>query len=395
MPINYTQVLQQLQRLTEGWHQHHRQQTALQEQMRQSLQRWFQNPQGLQQRLHEALNRQGRAVRLASPWLEQTFPLDLSIPPGRWDTGNPVWLAADGSQILPSQHHAFFYGLVNVAVLCMDGQTVRVHVHSQLYLEQEFPNHLAPEAFIQEERLQAEHRWLSLAAQRVRGEQVDALRDWPVIPEAHILAMADGPLELWGQAGQKYQHLVQRLQSYWQKLRDCRAPLIGYVDRPRANLLTTLLALVEDQPAWATVTDEALLQPVLPPGHRTPLFRIETPGMQIYPKDFQVGFFYLNVGLPERPALVRIELHEWTLRQPGLVEQLHAALWGHLQLLPNLTYPYLLHRAHQEAVVTHRHQQELDALLQRFWLHQGKAPRYPSPKQTLKDRDRNRENLAR
>jgi hypothetical protein len=63
-------------------------------------------------------------------------------------------------------------------------------------------------------------------------------------------------------------------------------------------------------------------------------------------------FFYLNVGRDEHPYLVRVEIPIWVARDRQMLDNLHAVLVQQCRILGSRPYPYLLHRAHEAAVVT-------------------------------------------
>ncbi len=388
MPLQYAQVMAHLEQQRQQWAREEAQREQAREQALHALEKWSRTPPDeLARRIEQHLP-PGRSFRVAMPLEERELTSTVPCPPlpqRGW-----AWVAADGSQILPDRHRPFFYGLVNVAVFLLTHEHTARYVHTRVYLEHEFPPEVSPEAFVRAQRIQAEHQWLAHAAAHVRGTQHAALDAWPVLPQHRVMAMIDGPLELWGLVEREYRGWVQELTPIWQRFREMETPLVGYIDRPRANPVVTMLALLEEERLRSDVLDLHLFQDRVPPGHRTPVFALHTPGMKEYPQGLQVAFFYMNVGTQGRPLLVRVEIHHWVAQDPEQVARVHAAVWASVQLTGSVRYPYVLHRAHQEALVTFEEQRGLEELLHREWLAHSAVPRDLSEKQRLKAGDARR-----
>ncbi len=394
MSIQYVQVMQQLREKLPHLAAQREARQEVVDAARRAFERWKTRPEALRERVEEAV-RKDPNLRSGAP-LEEVTALDAVVPPPELPPSESLaLLASDGSQVMPDRHRTLFYGLVNVAVFLLTYEASWKVVKTRVFLEDDFPPQLAPEAYVRMERTVGEHALLVQTAVHAREEAAEG--DLPALPslgEAYrMVALVDGPLEIWGVAEQEYRLLVRRLAVYWDRLQSLGVPLAGYVDRPRADLVVQMLAIAQGhtdarQPLWPGVLDAHLYLPLLQPGWRSPLFRIHSSGMRGFPQAHKVCFFYMHVGTATRPLLARVELPAWVAREPALVQQVHRALWVSLHWSGDVRYPYPLHRAHQEAVVTYQDREEFEGLLQRLWMEQGLAFWGPSEKQRLKNRDR-------
>jgi hypothetical protein len=136
----------------------------------------------------------------------------------------------------------------------------------------------------------------------------------------------------------------------------------GYVDKPGADLVVRLLEVVslseaelpnvkESRPLQG-VSEEDLFSGILGSGERSAVFKIQSQSARNYPGDLALHFFYLNVGLPEHPHLARVEVPKWVADDPSKLNSLHATLVEQCRIIGSRPYPYLLHRAHEVAVVS-------------------------------------------
>ena len=72
----------------------------------------------------------------------------------------------------------------------------------------------------------------------------------------------------------------------------------------------------------------------------------------MYKDELAIHFFYLNVGSTEKPHLARIEVPAWVVENRQLLDVLQAVFVSQCHILGTRPYPYLLHRAHETAVVS-------------------------------------------
>ena len=102
---------------------------------------------------------------------------------------------------------------------------------------------------------------------------------------------------------------------------------------------------------------------LLNPGQRSAVFGLWSTSSQKYTGDLALHFFYLNVGSKKFPWLARIEIPAWVADEPQRVSLLQRALLDQCSLMGTRPYPYLLHRAHEEAVVHFDEKEQLIARL--------------------------------
>ena len=109
--------------------------------------------------------------------------------------------------------------------------------------------------------------------------------------------------------------------------------------------------------------DLVLFREVLKPGQRSAIFELWSTSSQKYTGDLALHFFYLNVGSEKFPWIARVEIPAWVAADPAQVSLLQRALLEQCRLMGTRPYPYLLHRAHEEAVVHFDEKERLVARL--------------------------------
>jgi hypothetical protein len=114
--------------------------------------------------------------------------------------------------------------------------------------------------------------------------------------------------------------------------------------------------------------DDALLfsgggQPLIFPGHRSAVFKLQSSSQNIYTGSLALHFFYLNVGSLGHPWLVRVEIPEWVAASEAMLNLLHVTLVEQCEIMGNKPYPYLLHRAHETAVVRFEEKAQVENML--------------------------------
>jgi len=170
----------------------------------------------------------------------------------------------------------------------------------------------------------------------------------------------------------------------------------GYVDRPRSDLLIRLLELVllarrsqlnragVDRPLRG-VTDAHLFLPLLKPGERSAVFAIQSGSSKSFHGELALHFFYLNVGRQGRSYLSRVEIPRWVAESERLVNLLHACLLAQAQHLGARPYPYILHRAHEIAVISFDEREQLENMIIAELRRQGISVDDRSHKQIAKN----------
>jgi len=137
------------------------------------------------------------------------------------------------------------------------------------------------------------------------------------------------------------------------------------------------------------VTDRSLFGfrtlPLLKPGHRSAVFSICSKTERNYPGGLALHFFYLNVGDGRNPHIARVEIPRWVADDPPMLGLLHAVLVEQCRLMGARPYPYLLHRAHETAVVSNEEKFQVEQMLIQELRRQGVDIEDGSNKQSAKD----------
>lgn len=277
-------------------------------------------------------------------------------------------LAADGSQINPSRHARVKYCVINVAVVNMvrgSGEAPRILTRSQLL---DYDAVFLPSGGTISEGVVALKRDLR------EREALTELAGDLVHP---AISLTDGPLELYRepQDAAGFAQALDRYLGVLDELRQRHLITAGYVDKPGGDLIARLLELValgdDDLSAYqqrgrrfAGVSDAALLSSLLPnPGDRSAVFAIQSEMSRHFSGELALHFFYLNVGRPCHPHLARVEIPAWVARDKALLGVLQGVLVEQATMLGTRPYPYILHRAHEEALVTLQESQHVEELI--------------------------------
>ena len=101
--------------------------------------------------------------------------------------------------------------------------------------------------------------------------------------------------------------------------------------------------------------------------------------------ELRLCFFYMNIGRPGHPYICRVELPAWAAEDSAVTDLLHAVLIRQCSILGGHPYPFILHRAHESAVVTLAEKEEIKNLLLREMALNGLTPPEKSNKQIAKD----------
>jgi hypothetical protein len=306
-------------------------------------------------------------------------------------------IAVDGSQINPDRHAALRFAVINAGAVTMrlrSGEVSEVCTTTELLYGEDLET---DSGMIGEDSV-------SLRRDLRERETLDELSNG--LPGT-VVTFTDGPLELWSSSGEetrevalfreKYKGVLSRLQSRG-------VVTAGYVDKPGADLVVRLLEL-------ATMTDEQLVdrqtlrtyhpfrgvddallfsgqeQPWIFPGHRSAVFRLQSSSQNVYTGVLTLHFFYLNVGTTGHPWLVRVEIPQWVADDPDRLDLLHAVLVEQCEIMGYEPYPYLLHRAHETAVVRLDEKSQVEQMLALELRRQGAPIGAKSPKQIAKDHE--------
>jgi hypothetical protein len=302
-------------------------------------------------------------------------------------------IAADGSQINPDRHSAIQFGLINVgAILLRMGSNAppEIHTNSDLLFGDELNTKYGPmtEGMVALRRDLRERSMLEELSKGIDGS---------------VVTFTDGPIELWGGRGgedaRAYEESLKSYQSVLSRLGSRGIVTAGYVDKPTADLVVRLLELVaagregpqdlrEYHPLLG-VSDRWLYgeagKPLLGPDERSAVFAIQSRSIQDYQGVLSLHFFYLNVGTQAHPWPVRVEIPKWVAEDPGKLDLLHAVLVEQCRIMGVKPYPYLLHRAHEVAVVRQEEKYQVEGMLAQELRRQGEEPDEISGKGSAKD----------
>lgn len=299
-------------------------------------------------------------------------------------------LAADGSQINLDRHAAAEYCLINVGAIQSRLGAVNapvITVRSQLYYDEEL---YTATGKITE---------ATLALMRDLHER-ELLAELAQQAELPVIALTDGPIELWGAKerggeGTDFQQHLQKYLAALEQLSSQKVGFAGYVDKPGANWVTRLLEValaghaelpnIRNFQPLRGITDLDLYINLISPGERSGVFAIQSQSARNYQGPLGLCFFYLNVGTPAKPWLARVEIPAWVAENEELLDSLHAVLVAQCKLMGARPYPYLLHRAHETALVSFQEREQVTQMIIMELQRRGVAAGQASHKQAHKE----------
>jgi len=327
-------------------------------------------------------------IRCALPLnesLASSYPLPDSVK-------EATLIAADGSQINPDRHAAVQFGLINVGAISMklnSGEAPGVFTDTELmYGDDLLPNGIPmSEGMVTLKRDLSERIKLDDLSKNIKGQ---------------VVTFTDGPIELWGAKGedaQAYSDFIQKYTTILSRLQTRGVITAGYVDKPSADLVVRLLEIATAMPddlqkmrefhPLRGVSDRWLFgekeKPLLPPGHRSAVFGIQSSSEKYYKGGLSLHFFYLNVGTEGHPWPVRVEVPKWVVDDKDKLDLLHAVLVEQCKMMGSRPYPYLLHRAHETAVVKQEEKYQIEQMLQQELRRNNEEIDEGSNKQSAKD----------
>jgi hypothetical protein len=350
MSLDFLQVSQQVKQLGEKAIQHQLDLKTKLAESRELLDQQAQAIDNLQLKVQEVTRTYDSTLRCAMP-VSEALNARFSLPAL---TEAVTLIAADGSQIFADRHAEVDYCLVNTGTIWMrygSAEAPTTSIQSQLIFAEQLEG-------MSEDRL---------SLQRDMAERVRLL-ELALQAQAPVVTLTDGPLEIWtttleeGRVAGEFKKSLEIYLGVLRKLQEINATTAVYVDKPGADLVVRLLEVTmakeEDLPKMKTyrpfrsVTDIMLYKDVLQPGERSAIFAIQSRSSKPYQGELALHFFYLNVGRPGHPYLARVEIPRWVVEQPSMLDNLHAVLVSQCGMIGARRYPYLLHRAHETAVVS-------------------------------------------
>jgi hypothetical protein len=314
------------------------------------------------------------SAKAADANIRCAYPLNESLAsshPAPVEASEAVLIAADGSQINPDRHAAVQFGLVNVGAISMklnSGETPEIFTESELmYGDDLLPNGIPmSDGMVALKRDLAERAKLDELSKSFAGQ---------------VVTFTDGPIELWGAKGDDahaYAEFIQKYLTTLSRLQTRGVITAGYVDKPSADLVIRLLEIatvgqianlsnLRDYHPLRGVSDRWLFgehgDPLLGPGERSAVFGIQSSSEKNYTGALSLHFFYLNVGTDGHPWPVRVEIPKWVADDKHGLDLLHGVLVSQCRVMGAKPYPYLLHRAHETAVVKMEEKQQIEQLL--------------------------------
>jgi hypothetical protein len=365
MPINYQEVYSQIQTIGAGAQERRKKKEEAQALARDRL-AFFDSQLDLLHSKVDSAKAADSNIRCALPLNE---PLASSHPKPD-SVIQATLIAADGSQINPDRHAAVQFGLVNVGAIIMklnSGEAPEISTESELLFGDDLlPNGIPmSDGMVALKRDLAERKKLDDLSKGIQGQ---------------VVTFTDGPIELWGAKGEdagSYADFVEKYKSVLSRLQSRDVITAGYVDKPSADLVVRLLeiAMADNEQIQKLrefhplrgVSDRWLYgehkNPLLKPGHRSAVFHIQSSSEKNYKGVLSLHFFYLNVGTEGHPYPVRVEIPKWVVDDKEKLNLLHGVLVEQCRMMGSRPYPYLLHRAHETAVVKNEEKQQIEQLL--------------------------------
>lgn len=362
MPVNFQQAVQQIREMGSHAMQQSERRQKLRDEAVGLLYAFAAELDTLEQ-LVERAAAENSALRCAMPFGE---PLDSAIAAPDLAPQYTL-LAADGSQINPDRHSAVHFGAINVGAILMlpgRGEPPREVVRSRL--------------MFQDDLVTASGRPLTeelVALMRDLSER-QVLAELARHAEPPVVALTDGPLELFREPKgmPEFEEELRRYQTVLEDLAELDVATAGYVDRPQSDLVVRLLELIllsraqqmhnagQNHPLQSVI-DLNLFFEFLQPGERSAIFGIHSGSARSFQGRIAPYFFYLNVGRENAPYLARVEVPRWVAESSHLCGQLHACLLAQVRPLASRPYPYVLHRAHEIAVISMDEKQQLEMMI--------------------------------
>jgi hypothetical protein len=365
MPVNFQQVYTRIKEIAQGAHDSRRVLEEHRIRARELLAVYASELDFLREKVERAKESDSN-IRCAVPFREN---LAACFPPPVNITDATI-IAADGSQVNPDRHAAVQFCIINVGVIAMklsSGQAPMVTVETELLYGDDLLRNGSPMS----DGMVAMRRDIN---ERIKLDEISQDLSGPIVN------LTDGTLELWGAKGddpQAYANFVEQYLGVLSRLHGRGVVTAGYVEKPTADLVVRLLEIgtaddeqlrkLRDFKPLHGVSDRWLYgerqNPLLPPGHRSAVFGLQSGSEKKYKGALSLHFFYLNVGSEGHPWPVRVEIPRWVAEDSKKLDLLHCILIEQCKMMGSRPYPYLLHRAHETAVVRYEEKEQVGQLL--------------------------------
>jgi hypothetical protein len=363
MSLDYQQVQKQIKELGDNASQIEQRRKKIRELGRGLMESYSEDLEKMRAKVSSVAKVYDPNLRCALPVSEA---LNRSFPQPALQLGTTL-LAADGSQIAYDRHAEVSYCLINVGAIKMRTGSPKppvLRVESKLIFE----DVLYTDSGAMSEAALALTRDLeerALLARLALGEP------------GPVVSFTDGPMELWEpRDAASLTDYHEKLNQYLEALDElCQSGAVtaGYVDKPASSLVVRLLEImltpedelpeIKNRRPLRGLSDRELYREILEPGERSAVFAIQSKSAALYKGQLALHFFYLNVGREGRPWLARVETPAWVALDPLKLDALHAALVSQCRVLGSRAYPYLLHRAHEAAVVTYEEKEHVTQMI--------------------------------
>ena len=386
MSLDFQQVHEQVKKLGEEAPARARRRDELHALTMEAMASHASRLEALQEKVQQVARQYDASLRCALP-LTEGLEARLAAPAA---LAQATLLAADGSQINLDRHAAAEYCLVNVGAIQFKmgaGLPPETTVRSELFYDEQL---YTPSGTITE---------ATLALMRDLHER-ELLAELAARATPPVIALTDGPIELWGAKerggeGVDFQRYLGEYLEALERLSELNVGFAGYVDKPGANLVVRLLEValaaeadlpkIREYHPLRGITDLHLYTGLIAPGERSAVFAIQSQSARNYRGASRLHFFYLNVGSPGKPWLARVEIPAWVAEDPELLGGLHAALVEQCRIMGGRPYPYLLHRAHETALVSLQEREQVTQMIVMELQHRGVSPGQISHKQAHKE----------
>ena len=390
MPINYQEIYTQIKEVGKGAKERKQKKEDAQKLAQELLERYSSDLGFLRSKVDSA--------KAADANIRCAVPLDEALAshyPTPDSVSQATLLAADGSQSIADRHSPVQFCVINVGGIVMkpnSGETPAVEVESVLFFGDTIEeNGLTTDGGVALRRDLAERSVIEKMSKGMKGS---------------VVSFTDGTLEIFRAKdidnANMYRNPVDKYISVLSRLQERGIISAGYIDKPSSSLVVKLLELTQitipeemeklrNAPPLKYVTDRWLfgynnkLFQLLPPGHRSAVFKIQSSSEKSYKGGLELHFFYLNVGTEGHPWPVRVEIPRWVVDDKKQLDLLHAVLVEQCRVMGSKPYPYLLHRAHETAVVKNEEKYQIEQMLQQELRRNSEDVEDGSFKQSAKD----------
>lgn len=390
MPINYQEIYSQIKQVGLGAKERRKKKEEAQDQAQTLLETYSSQLDFLRSKVDAAKTADAN-IRCAVPLAEAL----ASSHPTPDSVSQATLIAADGSQSIADRHSPVQFCVINVGGIIMkpnSGETPSVEVDSELFFGDAIEeNGLTTDGGVALRRDLAERSVIEKMSKDIKGA---------------VVSFTDGTLEIFRSkdvdSPSLYRDTVDKYISVLSRLQSRGIISAGYIDKPSSSLVVKLLELTQitipeemeklrNAPPLKYVTDRWLfgynnkLFQLLPPGHRSAVFKIQSSAEKNYKGVLELHFFYLNVGTEGHPWPVRVEIPRWVVDDRKQLDLLHAILVEQCRVMGSKPYPYLLHRAHETAVVKNEEKYQIEQMLQQELRRNSEDVDEGSNKQSAKD----------